>query len=103
ARSMFIYMLGRMTVDEQAVTCPTLVLHGERDQLIPLRAARAMQRRMPAFELVELPGLGHAPQLEAPSVFLDAVVPWLLRLPARSPSADPRRRRPSGLWPAGTR
>jgi pimeloyl-ACP methyl ester carboxylesterase len=86
ARSLFLYMLSGMALDEQSVQCPTLVVHGDRDQLIPIRSARALALRQPAFELVELPGIGHAPQLEVPHVFLDTVVPWIgSRVPAPAP------------------
>lgn len=42
-----------------AVTCPTLVIAGDRDPFNPLDATRALVARMPAARLVVLPGAGH--------------------------------------------
>jgi pimeloyl-ACP methyl ester carboxylesterase len=50
-----------------AVRCPVLAIHGARDRLIPVAAARAAARAHPAWTLEVLPGVGHVPQLEAPA------------------------------------
>jgi pimeloyl-ACP methyl ester carboxylesterase len=46
-----------------AVQCPTLVLRGAESDLLPQSTARRMQERGPRAELVEFPGVGHAPWL----------------------------------------
>lgn len=49
------------------VKAPTLVIHGERDRVIDLSTARALASHLPNSKLLVLPGIGHVPQLEAPS------------------------------------
>ncbi len=48
---------------------PTLIIHGEQDQLVPLAAAREAVRRNPAIRLEVLPRCGHWPQRDAPDEF----------------------------------
>jgi pimeloyl-ACP methyl ester carboxylesterase len=60
-----------------SVSCPVLLLHGRRDRLVPVSAARAAVRGRPGWTLVELPGVGHVPQLEAPAECAQAIVAWL--------------------------
>ena len=48
---------------------PTLIIHGEKDQLVPLSAAREAVRRNPAIQLAVLPRCGHWPQRDAPEEF----------------------------------
>jgi len=45
---------------------PVLVLHGDADALIPVERAREVKAALPGAELIELPGVGHMPMLEAP-------------------------------------
>jgi pimeloyl-ACP methyl ester carboxylesterase len=59
------------------LSCPVLLLHGERDRLVPASAARAAARAHPSWELVVLPGVGHVPQLEAPHECAEAILGWL--------------------------
>lgn len=77
ARSLFWYVTRDMRADEVQVRCPTLVVHGYRDRLVPVAAARALAARRPEFTLELIDECGHAPQLEVPDEFLAAVVPWL--------------------------
>ena len=46
-----------------AVRAPTMVIRGERSDLVTAETAEAMSRRGPRAELVTLPGVGHAPTL----------------------------------------
>lgn len=59
---------------------PTLIVHGQRDRLVDVRAARAVAAANPAIGLTEMPDLGHVPQLEAPEAFLAIALPWLERV-----------------------
>jgi len=61
----------------RAVRCPVLLLHGTRDRLVPVAAARAAARAHPAWTVVELPGVGHVPQLEAPRDSAKLITEWL--------------------------
>ena len=77
ARSLFWYLARNMHADEARVGCPTLIVHGDRDRLVPAAAARALAGRRPEFRLETIDDCGHAPQMEVPNQFLAAVVPWL--------------------------
>ena len=49
------------------ITAPTLLLHGERDVLVPVAVARQARRDHPAWTVEVAPGVGHVPMLEAPA------------------------------------
>ena len=54
-----------------------LMLHGTRDRLVPITVARAAARANPAWTMIEMPGVGHVPQLEAPDDTAGAIIGWL--------------------------
>ena len=58
---------------------PTLVMHGERDRLVPLAASRLLAARIPDAELAVVPGTGHAFALEAPQETLELLLGWVER------------------------
>lgn len=62
---------------EGEVSCPTLLLWGARDRLLPVELAASWQRAIPAARLVTLAGAGHAPMLETPSGFAEALLEFL--------------------------
>ena len=49
-----------------AVRCPTLVMRGERSDLLSRATAAEMTRRGPKAKVVEIRGVGHAPTLLHP-------------------------------------
>lgn len=53
----------------QTLTQPTLVIHGERDPLMPLAAGRWLAEHLPAARLAVIPGTAHAPFLSCPEDF----------------------------------
>ena len=57
---------------------PTLVVHGEADQ-IPLRSAEEWRDALPAAQLLPLAGVGHFPWVEATDAFFGAVRTFLAR------------------------
>jgi pimeloyl-ACP methyl ester carboxylesterase len=81
ARSLFFYFQGGMTGDFARVQCPTLIVHGVLDRLVPVGSARAVAARHPDFAFEVIEDCGHAPQLELPDRFLELVTPWLAGLP----------------------
>lgn len=59
------------------IEVPTLIIHGAKDQLIPLSEAEAMHQAISGAELVIVPDAGHLPNLEQPELFNDAVMDFL--------------------------
>jgi pimeloyl-[acyl-carrier protein] methyl ester esterase len=60
-----------------AVKTPTLLLHGERDLLTPLGAARWLVEEIGGARLEVLPGAAHAPFLSHPEEFTEIVTGFL--------------------------
>jgi pimeloyl-[acyl-carrier protein] methyl ester esterase len=54
-----------------AITSPTLVIHGTRDQLAPRAAGEYLAAQLPQAQLELVPGAGHAPFLSHISHFLE--------------------------------
>lgn len=75
--TLFRYIVTRMRRDLDSLSAPTLVMHGRRDQLVPVSFARAVARRRPEWKYVEFADCGHAPQLEAPDRFVESVSTWI--------------------------
>lgn len=48
------------------LTLPTMIIHGDKDPLVPVGNGRALAKSMPHAELVELTDVGHLPTWEAP-------------------------------------
>ena len=56
---------------------PVLLVHGDRDRLVPVAAARDIARRHPSWRYLELAGVGHVPQLQVPERLAEDVLAWL--------------------------
>jgi len=61
-----------------AIRAPTLLVRGERSDLLPADVAAQMTQRGPKAELVTLPGVGHAPTL-VPAAQVELVRAFLER------------------------
>jgi pimeloyl-ACP methyl ester carboxylesterase len=72
------------------IAAPALILWGEADKLLPREQGERLAREMPQAELIPLPGVGHAPQLDAPRAVLEHLLPFLERVGS-----------PRGAAPAG--
>lgn len=59
------------------ITCPTLLIHGERDEVCPIGGAEFIQRQIPCAQLIIYPGVGHIPFLTNFEVFHRALEGWL--------------------------
>lgn len=46
------------------VGCPTVIVHGARDRIIPVHSSRILHQQIPGSDLVILPRSGHCPQLD---------------------------------------
>ena len=60
-----------------AAHLPTLIVWGERDDIIPVAHAHAAHEAIPGSQLCLLDGVGHFPQAEAPQRFHDALTNFL--------------------------
>jgi pimeloyl-ACP methyl ester carboxylesterase len=59
-----------------AVRDPVLLLHGRRDRFVPAAFAEAVLVAHPTWRGRIFPGVGHAPQMEAPGRWLAEVADW---------------------------
>ncbi len=82
-----------------AVDCPVLLLHGAADRLVPVTVAAGAARAHPAWSVVILSGVGHVPQLEAPSDCAAAIGRWAT---ATGLEAAGRERQPAGETSEGS-
>lgn len=71
--------LRRFDCSDLATTIdtPTMIVVGDEDQATPPDFAIDLHSRIPESTLVRLPGLAHAPQLQDPEGFIDAIRPFL--------------------------
>jgi len=60
-----------------SITVPVLLVHGDRDRLVPVAAARDIARRHPSWRYLELADVGHVPQLQVPEQLATEVLGWL--------------------------
>lgn len=58
---------------------PVLLIHGDRDRLVPVAAARTAAAANPKWDTVILHDIGHTPQLEYPDAVIHSVSRWLDR------------------------
>jgi pimeloyl-ACP methyl ester carboxylesterase len=79
ARSLLWVLSRRRRYAElmRAVSVPVLLLHGEKDRLVPLSAARKAAAQNPGWRFVVAPGVGHVPQLESPEWTVVQIRDWL--------------------------
>ena len=60
----------------ESITVPTLVIHGERDAIVPVDVGRQTAARIPGAELVVIPGAGHVPTITRPRDVVRAIADW---------------------------
>src|SRR4051794_39145050 len=56
---------------------PVLLLHGDRDRLVPVRTARRVAAAHPRWRYAEAHDIGHVPMLEAPEWTLRQISDWM--------------------------
>jgi pimeloyl-ACP methyl ester carboxylesterase len=74
-------------VTPQAVTCPSLVVWGMRDRILPPSTGRVLVSKIPDSRLVLLDAVGHCPMIEAPDDFTELIANF---------ARDPMHGRPDG-------
>ncbi|MDT4982530.1 MAG: hypothetical protein QOF95_20 [Pseudonocardiales bacterium] len=67
---------------------PVLLVHGDRDRLVPVAAAQNALAGNPRWDSAILPGVGHTPQLETPELVLEHMTSWLDRHELAVPPTD---------------
>jgi pimeloyl-ACP methyl ester carboxylesterase len=71
---------------------PTLIIWGDRDDIIPVSHAHAAHQAIPGSRLVIIEGAGHFPQIEEPDQFVNALVNFIDSTePVRLGAKDRRR------------
>jgi pimeloyl-ACP methyl ester carboxylesterase len=60
-----------------AITSPVLLLHGAKDRLVPVAAARQAAKSFPSWRLAIAEDIGHVPMMEAPEWTADQILDWL--------------------------
>jgi pimeloyl-ACP methyl ester carboxylesterase len=80
----------------ESMDVPTLILWGDSDSVTPVAQGRDLAKLIPAAKLVELPGVGHIPAMEAPDQFDAALLAFLGSANVNSATpADPAAAPPS--------
>ena len=59
------------------ITCPTLLIAGQHDQLVPTAEMRAMAEAIPLARLVEISGAGHLAPIENPAEVNAAILSFV--------------------------
>ncbi len=82
---------GKYSSMQRAVDSPVLLLHGDRDRLVNVGAARAAADANPSWTFEIAHDVGHVPQLEVPEWTAERILTWLAEHPvnaalAQSPS-----------------
>lgn len=57
------------TANLKNISVPTLIIHGEKDTVVPLSAAQSMHQQIKNSKLATIPGAGHLSNLENPDAF----------------------------------
>ena len=60
-----------------SIACPTLVVAGSEDRVIPIAESEAMAKAIPGARLEVIPAAGHLVNLERPDAFQSAVDAWI--------------------------
>lgn len=61
------------------IKCPTLIIWGEKDSIIPVKYANQWHKAIAGSELVIIPDSGHIPMLETPEIFNKTVEEFIER------------------------
>jgi 3-oxoadipate enol-lactonase len=65
------------TGDLPGITVPTLWIHGEEDQMMPIEGARATAEKIPGATFAAVPGGGHMSPMENPGAANEAILRFL--------------------------
>lgn len=65
--------------DLSAISCPTLIIHGDRDGFFPIHIPVTMYQAFPNSELCILPNCGHGLSVDSFAIFTVALLEFLAR------------------------
>lgn len=68
------------TVSLPKITCPTLILVGEKDTLTPLAASQAMKDNIPGAEMFVIANAGHISNMENPAEFNKHLIAFVTKI-----------------------
>ena len=79
SRSLVQWLWHRDTVERyvRRVQAPTLLMHGDSDHLVDVKASAAVASMRPDWSFRVLANTGHIPQMERPRTFVEIVEGWL--------------------------
>ena len=79
ARSLMSMMTRRRSylAAMKTIRVPVLLLHGEKDRLVSIRASMAAAAANPSWRFEVAPDVGHVPQLEVPDWTSGRILEWL--------------------------
>ncbi|MBE7369842.1 alpha/beta hydrolase [Ramlibacter pallidus] len=80
------------------VRCPTLVLHGDQDKIVPFAQAETIAAAVPGAQLVTIGGGGHLLNARDPVAFARRVRDFVGAAPARSTWVRGMARKPKALF-----
>ncbi|NTV64922.1 MAG: alpha/beta hydrolase [Oscillochloris sp.] len=69
---------------------PTLLIHGERDPVVPFAQAQWLAQTLPQIDFFPVPGVGHLPYGEQEAMVNQKVDSWLKQNPLPAPTAAAR-------------
>ena len=70
------------------IECPTLIVWGAEDMLVPARDADEYEQQIPNARKTVFEDTGHSPMMERPQTFNDCMMGWLSEESADRPSED---------------
>ena len=99
ARSLMRMLVRRSSYEAamKAIRVPVLLLHGEKDRLVALGAARAAAAANPSWRFEVAPDVGHVAQLEVPEWTAGRILDWMA-----SAVPDAARMAPAQVTPEDT-
>jgi pimeloyl-ACP methyl ester carboxylesterase len=71
----------RPMITQQPTTLPTLIIHGERDPIVPSTQSYWLANALPHAQLHIVPGVGHLAYGEQETIVNQSVADWLDRHP----------------------
>lgn len=94
ARSLMRMLARRSSYEAamHAIRVPVLLLHGQKDRLVSIGAARSAAAANPSWHFEVAPDAGHVPQLEVPEWTAGRILDWLAVMDGPLSPATPKPR-----------